>query len=540
MAESRVDSLIKAARAEVRKKVLRDRKNRSPEVLGVLEAIAKDFFQPHFNVDHLMRTGIIDWRIRERFRDELGLGPKKYLKELNKTAATWLLVKTDLPIRAIAMGLGYTRDRSHNFSRDFKAWTGEPPDEYRTARRGKLRARDGWLERVVSEVLQIEPKTAVLPRGLFAYLGGDDDEEMAEVVWAVLREETPARQIELLHSELFFGGPELFELLSRVSRELGRRDRRVGVRVAEVALAAVAGSRPILGERYAEYHALALARLGNAMRLAGNLAGADECFQRAENDWAGRNGRAETEILRLKGSLRLFQRRFSEARELLGTAIAVAEGIGDVTSQVNARLHRAAVAGYEGRPHAAIPDLRAATALLCSQEEQEPLQLLHVYQDLALAYVETGEIERAEAELIRAKVLCEQLDHTSSRHKLLWIEGLMAKARRNPRKAERYFRRAKAGFNETGDNYSTAMATLEIAILCQEQDRNAEVVALVTTDVIPVLETLDLRREALGALTLLRKAVAETEVTVTVLVATREGLLASRRAFVGSQETAEG
>lgn len=532
MAGPPVDSLVEAARAEVLKKVLRDRKNRSPEVMGVLDAIANEFFEPHFNVDHLMRAGIVDWRIRKRFRKELGLGLKEYLKELHQTAATWLLVKTDLPIKAIAMGLGYTRERSHNFSRDFKVWTGETPDAYRTARRGKLRGRDGWLERVVGEVLQHEPKTVELPRGLFAYLGGDDDEEMAEVVWAVLREETPARQIELLHSEIFFGGPELFELLSRVSREVGRRDRQVGVRIAEVALAAVEGSRPILGERYTDYRALALARLANAMRLAGDLDGADECFQRTENSRAGRNGRVEAEILRLKGALRLFQRRFSEARELLGTAIEVAEGIGDVTSQVCARLHRAAVAGYEGRPHAAIPDLRAATALLCSQEKQDPLQLLHVYQDLALAYVEIGEIERAKAELTRAKVLCEQLDHTSSRHQLLWIDGLLAKAQRNPRKAERYFRRAKAGFNETGDNYSTAMATLEIAILCQEQDRHAEVLALVTTEVIPVLETLDLRSEALDTLTLLRDSVSKSEVPVTALVATRDDLLASRHAFI--------
>ncbi|MCP4663983.1 MAG: hypothetical protein GY856_52035, partial [bacterium] len=249
-----------------------------------------------------------------------------------------------------------------------------------------------------------------------------------------------------------------------------------------------------LGERYADLYALALARLANAMVLTGDLVGADEVFQRVEKDCArpraGRDKGIQGEILFLKGTLRLFQRRFSEARELLGTAIEVAETISDVGLHINARLQRAAAAGYEGRPNAMIPDLRAVAGLLRNQQNPDRLQMLCLYQDLTWAYLENGDIERAKAELPRAKALCEELGHTASGHQLQWIEGLSAKAQGELRDAERLFRQARDGFNESGDVYSLAIASLEIAILCQAQGRDGEVITLVTGEVLPVLESL--------------------------------------------------
>ena len=72
----------------------------------------------------------------------------------------------------------------------------------------------------------------------------------------------------------------------------------------------------------------------------------------------------------------------------------LAKEIDDVTWQVNACLQRAAVAGYEGRPSAMIPDLRTVANLLGKQKKADRLQMLCVYQDLSYAYVETGEPPR--------------------------------------------------------------------------------------------------------------------------------------------------
>ncbi|MCP4589104.1 MAG: hypothetical protein GY842_00025 [bacterium] len=70
---------------------------------------------------------------------------------------------------------------------------------------------------------------AVAPGTRFGYLPDAQAEEMAQLLWEIAREETTGRQLHLLRHELLFGGPELFELLSRRSREIGRRNRRHGV-----------------------------------------------------------------------------------------------------------------------------------------------------------------------------------------------------------------------------------------------------------------------------------------------------------------------
>jgi tetratricopeptide (TPR) repeat protein len=175
-----------------------------------------------------------------------------------------------------------------------------------------------------------------------------------------------------------------------------------------------------------------------------------------------------------------------------------------------------------------IPDLQAVAALLANQEEPDRLQMLGVFQDLTLAYLETRQMEQAEAQLPQAKALCQELDHRPIAHQLEWIEGLMAKARKEPIQAERFFRQAKAGFNEIGDNVSGAIAALEIGMLCHAQGRSGEVLALMTTEVIPVIETLELHREELGALALLRKAAAEKNLSLTVLDEVRRTLRAIR------------
>ncbi|MCP4549712.1 MAG: hypothetical protein GY835_24920 [bacterium] len=141
------------------------------------------------------------------------------------------------------------------------------------------------------------------------------------MAWRAIRNLPPQIQHRHLRHEILCGSPAMFELLSTKSRVEGRRDRQRGVELAELALSSVEGSARVLGKTFQDLHDLALARLGNALRLAGDYAGADRAFQRAEasreSPQAKRDPRVEADFCFLKGSLRLFQRRYDESLSLL-------------------------------------------------------------------------------------------------------------------------------------------------------------------------------------------------------------------------------
>ncbi|MCP4545764.1 MAG: hypothetical protein GY835_04765 [bacterium] len=66
--------------------------------------------------------------------------------------------------------------------------------------------------------------------------------------------------------------------------------------------------------------------------------------------------------------------------------------------------------------------------------------------------------------------------------------------------------------------------SLDAAILCHQQGRFPEVMALVTGDILPVLEEVPLRAEARAAMELLRESVAAGAVAITGLHKAQEAL----------------
>ncbi len=552
--------LFDAAQAAVVHRIRRDRGRVSEELRGVFDHIEERFYDVDLNVDDMVRKGVLDYRIRERFRKEMGLPIKHYLLRLKEELARWLLWKTRLEIRHIAELLGYSR--AYNFTRDFQRWTGQYPEAFRATRRGltnvrassRIRERMAAIrDRICSRLgIELPPMggqglAAVASEALFAYCGepsgcpppGESHAgEVAELIWQIVREESPGRRLRLLRHEVLFGGAELFELLSRQSREVGRCDRRRGLELAELALAAVEGSAALLGERYGDLHALALARLGNARRLAGDPEGADDAFERLEGMWSEPKGkldrRVEAEIFGFKGALRLFERRFEEALDLLDRSIEIARELGDADLQATALLQRIAVNGYQDRPEATLPDLAEVQELLEAQANPDRLKLLWLLQNRILANLETGRPDEAKKVLAQAKALCEELDQTPSRHQLRWIEARLAQAGGDETSAELLFRQAFAGFDETGDREAAALAALELAILCHQQGRFGEVVELVVNAVIPVLEELRLAGEAEDALKLLREAVAAEAISLAVLRRAREVVRQIRRDSAGT------
>ncbi len=517
--------------AAVARLIRRDRRRASEELGPLFDHIEERFYDADLTLDSMERQGVLDRHLRDRFSEEMGLAIKPYLLRLKEELAKWLLWKTQFRVKHIAELLGYSRP--FNFSRDFSGWTGQRPEDYRATRRGTPGAPEPRTERValmrdrICSRLGLElprvgdrgrPDVAPEPGPLFVAHAGPHAEEIAQRLWEILREETPARQTQLLRQQILFNGPELFQLLSRLSRELGRRSRKRGVELAELALATVVGSKELLGESAGVLHAIALARLGNARRLLGDMAGANDAFRSIQAISAGELAPGvEVEVLDLEASLRLSERRFDEALRLLDRSLELSRAIGDVPMQVNSLLQRSGLNRYQNRPHDTLRDLAEVQELLEAEAQPDPLQLLGVHQERALAYLDLGNVACARQALLEAKARTEVLDHGPCRHQLQWIEGRLAAREGEDAAAERLLRLARVGFEEIGDHESAALAGLDLGILCHEQGRLGELTELLSSAVIPVLRESRLADQAPAALKLLQEAVAGEAVSLVVL-----------------------
>ncbi|MCP4655570.1 MAG: helix-turn-helix transcriptional regulator [bacterium] len=249
--------------AAVVRRIRRDRRRASEELRAVFDHIEARFYDIDLTLDSMERQGVVDWHLRERFREERGLAIKPYLLQLKQELASWLLWKTPFRVKHIAELLGYSRP--FNFSRDFCRWTGQSPEDFSATRRAHLTTtgaldrrterRAATRERICSRLGLELPRVgerglpAVAPGALFVSLAGTYAEDIAQLLWEIVREETPGRQPQLLRHKILFNGPELFQLLSRLSRDLGRRSRRRGVDLAELALATANPEKCMAPER---------------------------------------------------------------------------------------------------------------------------------------------------------------------------------------------------------------------------------------------------------------------------------------------------
>ncbi len=529
------------AHARAVRRVAENRAEAPAELRELFEYLEEHFFDADLTVGRLEREDRVSYRQRKLFAKAVGMPIKRYLLRLKQDMAEWLLRYTPFDVEDVATLLRYPR--ASNFSRDFKHWTGKSPERFRDAAepraawtgKGKRRSQwHSWVRMHLTGRLGIhlpagrQAAKGLRSRALHAFLGGTGAEEEAREVWEMVRLETADRARQMLVREVLFAGPELFELLSRHSRRDGRRNRRRGMELAELALAAVEGSALVLGELYGDLLVLAYARLGNALRLVSYHEGANAAFQRAEELWAEPEGRKEprvaAELWDLKAALMLFERRLSTALQLLDRSLRIAKQTGDSDREITVLLQRVEVRRHEAKPAEMLPDLSRLEKLVTANAEAAPSLLLGVYQEKALAFLETGDDGEARHYLGCARKLCDEIDHPASREQLRWTAGRLAARAGDLDEAERLLRQARAGFLELGDRVNAGLVALDLAILCHEQGRFLEVASLVAADAMPALEEVKLHREASVALEILRRAVAAEAISIAALRQARNAL----------------
>ncbi len=510
----------------------------------LLELVREHLFTRRLKVEALLDACPGDRAtVSIAFHTQFGDSIWDYATKARLETGARMLRDTGLRVGDVSNLLGYS-DRMV-FSDAFLRWTGMRPNEFRrrcraTAAGGRAGEelhslalledlRQGRLEsrraaRVLAALEAVAP--AADPMAGQPALPPVRAERLAGWIWELVEGLPEARRRYWARHVIRVDSPTFFHLLGEKIREQVRRDPRVCLELAQLALEHLEANAPALGEEAPALRVLGRAWLGNAQRLAWDFAGAHQTFRRAREQWraAGEDRRVEAELCDLEASLRIYQCRPGEALALLARSSSLAQVLGDSQVLVSSLLQRVAILSTRGDHRAAIADLRLALREL--EALDDPALTLAALCNLTSAYVFAGRPRQALAVLPRALELCRTLDEPISRHQLRWTEGLARQALGEFERAEELLEEAQIGFLELDARGYAAVVALDRGILCLERGRDREVPRLAAAT-IPVFEDLGLGRETVAAVELLRRAILDDAVTLRILRRSRVRLLAS-------------
>jgi tetratricopeptide (TPR) repeat protein len=298
------------------------------------------------------------------------------------------------------------------------------------------------------------------------------------------------------------------ELLIERSFEEGFQDPARAIELAGLALGLVdrldAGwyGRSVVQD----LRARAWAHLGNARRIASDLAGAEQALIHAESLLA--EGSAdpleEARVLDLKASLLSDQGWFERAAEVLEEVIEIYEEIRDPHRRGRALISQGLFIGYAGQPEEAVGRISEGLALIDAAEE--PRLALMARHNLAWFLNDCGRVGEALALLERTRCSYHSFGDPWTELRLLWLEGRIALGLGRDGEAEAGLRAVRESFLQQGLGYDAAMVTLDLAGLYLRQGRSAEVRRL-AEEMLCTFLAQDVHRQAAAALAALQQAV---------------------------------
>ncbi len=245
--------------------------------------------------------------------------------------------------------------------------------------------------------------------------------------------------------------------------------------------------------------------LGNARRVRSDLPGAEEAFFQAET-YLRKGSKDPVELalfLDLKASLRRAQRRFDEALRLLGRASSIFLRNGHPHRAGRTLVNMSTVHHYSGNLAEAIPLLTKALKLI--DPETEPRLLLCARHNLCDYLASSGRFVEAQKEYRETRPLYRDFPEALTQNRRKWVKGRIALGLGQTTQAERLLLAARDGFIADGIPYDAALVSLELAVLYARAGRTADLKRL-AQEMLPIFSSLQIHREALAALTFLRKA----------------------------------
>jgi tetratricopeptide (TPR) repeat protein len=340
--------------------------------------------------------------------------------------------------------------------------------------------------------------------------------EAAGLVTELLAQPAGRRALLLDRQPRFWTWP-VAELLVETVRETSFSDPAAAERLAGLVLG-LAGRlpEPPYRGRRGDLLARTWASLGNARRLAFDLAGAGRAFAAAHACLlkGSRDALERAHLADLEASLAVDQRRFADALRLLTRAAAVFCQYGELHRAGRSRVKMATVHSKAGEPERAIPLLQEALTLI--DAGSEPRLDLSVRHNLMTALADSGRALEARRLFAESRALYRRFPEPLTESRRLWLSGKIARGLGQTAEAEAAFLAARDGFLTSGIPYNTVLVTLELAALYAEEGRTAELQRL-AAETAPIFLSRQIHREALVALGFFRQAVEREAATTEVI-----------------------
>ena len=272
--------------------------------------------------------------------------------------------------------------------------------------------------------------------------------------------------------------------------------------------------------------ARAAAHRANALRVAGDLPAADRRFAELASLLGAPTVAADAlllaEIASLEASLRIGQRRFADAEQLLERAALAYEYAGDETGLARTWIKTANLMQTLGRPEQVLALHERAAAALGA--DTTPYLAVCTVAGRVNALCDLGRPAEARR-LLRAHLDPFEADdepHTAAL--LRCLEGRAALGLGDHAAAESYFISCHQGMLLAGRTYDAALAALYLAETYHAAGRHRALRHLAAR-LVPEFRGRDVARETLAVLQLFVRAVAAEELTAALLAELRRKLL---------------
>lgn len=334
----------------------------------------------------------------------------------------------------------------------------------------------------------------------------------------LLRHPAPRRLVLALNSRRFCNW-FLCERILDKAFEAGFDEPATALELAELGVA-LAGqlSEARYGSRLvSDMQARAWAALGNARRIASDQAGAEEALQRATAlvEEEGTGDPLEVAGVHFKmGTLRMDQRRFDEALRLFDRASQNYRRAGDDHLAGRVLAEKAMALGEAGKLSNAIQLLEKTLGLL--DEKRDPRAVLVAKHNLSRFLQESGQLEQALALLTETVPAYTEQSDAMNLVRLRWLEGKLALAQGQHRRAEEAFLEVRTAFIEREIGYDAALVSLNLAAVYVKEGRTQELQTL-AAEMLKVFGSLQIHREALAAYMLFQRAVEAEGVSLQFL-----------------------
>lgn len=385
--------------------------------------------------------------------------------------------------------------------------------------RGELPADEGRavLAHLVHGCRPCQVAAAPLVRLLFEDGDPEDVEDCGELYDEGFDRLFAVAGRALTHQEReegFVDGVVRCRALLRRSHELRHDDPAEMLQLARLAVMSAQRLDPsrLDIEQIADLQARALAQLGNAQRITGNLVGAEGALGQAFELFkeGTRDPLLEAHLFSIQAAIFGSQRRFSRAMELLERVEAAYSGVADDHELGRAVIQRGLYIGYCGDTGEAVQVLRRGLDLI--DEAAEPELALAAVHNIAWFLMELGHPREARTILLKNRARYEEHAGRIDLLKRTWLEGQIADGLGELDRATARLTEALDGFEEAGLGYQAALAALDLAAVWLRQEQPQTAAALVE-EAMETFKALGIGREALAAFAVLQEACEQGAVT---------------------------